>query len=925
MPSKYDDYSEEEMAEAAEEFQEKIHLMEQEVQKGYIGQEDVIHKILLCVAAGGNILLEGVPGLGKSFLVETLARVVEGAEMHRIQFTPDKLPSDIVGTEAYNEDKGFYVEKGPIFGNFILADEINRAPPKVQSAMLEAMQEHKVSIGDETFHLPEPFFTMATQNPVEQGGSLHPEETIYINGKIQKAEDALENAKENGELVHEDEDKRIYDADVSTNNLNTDGEITDSECMVYEKDYSGEMFTITTKTGRSVKVNADHPLLVNDGGHLTWKKAEELEEDDFIVNPETLELPEEEFKSHDEALEGLGEDFDVYTRQEVKEALDRIEDGFQPEDVNCARVACELSKKELAEKTDESYDRCLNYLQGLENGMGDKLAEALREEKPEIGSFVESFNTHRISDSWSTAEAGFFIGFTLAEGCIEDNSIEVSQKNYPELIERWIDLGEKMGLEVNTRMKEDVKHAKIRSKPFVKYLRERYNLGRIEELLSAPKDFKQEFLDAFMLAESYFEEDFKENNTRITMTQKDEKTVNTIAYMFADFGIRPKIYDEGRVYRLRISDKDLHTYIEKFTWPQEKPILNEEASAYRKLPVDAEMIDELVTKLGFKQCGEMKQKEWYSTYTMAKKRGKVSEYGLRKFIESMKVELERRKSQEPVSIKEKAHSVGIPMTEIVEETALTKHRVWQAYKGEKSASEAEEFIERETEVRLEKAGEIINYLEKLVENDVFYDPIKDIEVEKDYDGNVIGLSVPETHNYVAGTGGCGINHNTYPLPEAQIDRFLFKIYLDYPKKKNEQKIIDMNANIMDEEDFDVGAVVTEQDVKDIQEFSQHITVSEEIKAYIVDLVDASRNPEDYGLEYSQYIDWGCTPRASINLALAGRANALYNGRHYVTPEDIRSVIKDVFIHRIILNYEGEAKGLEVEDVIQNIVDRVPVR
>jgi MoxR-like ATPase len=310
--------------------------MESEIQNGYIGQEDVINKILLTVAAGGNILLEGVPGLGKSLLVEQLGRVVENTDFNRIQFTPDKLPSDIVGTEAYNEDKGFYVEKGPIFANFILADEINRAPPKVQSAMLEAMQEHKVSIGDQTFDLPEPFFTMATQNPVEQGG-------------------------------------------------------------------------------------------------------------------------------------------------------------------------------------------------------------------------------------------------------------------------------------------------------------------------------------------------------------------------------------------------------------------------------------------------------------------------------------------------------------------------------------------------------------------------------------------------------------TYPLPEAQIDRFLFKIYLDYPKKKNEQKIIDMNANVKDLDDFGVNAVVSREDVNNIQEFSKVVIVRPEIKEYIVDLVDASRNPGDYDLEYEDYIEWGCTPRASINLALAGRAQAMYRGRHYVTPEDIRSVLKDVFIHRIMLNYEGEAEGIEVEDIIENIRNRVPVR
>ncbi len=335
MASKYADLSDAEKEELAAEFAEDIQDMTEQIQNGFIGQEDVIEKILLAVVAGGNVLLEGVPGLGKSFLVELLGRVVEGTEMHRIQFTPDLLPSDIVGVEAYNKDKGFYVEKGPVFANFILADEINRAPPKVQAAMLEAMQEHKVSIGDEDFHLPEPFFVMATQNPVEQGG-------------------------------------------------------------------------------------------------------------------------------------------------------------------------------------------------------------------------------------------------------------------------------------------------------------------------------------------------------------------------------------------------------------------------------------------------------------------------------------------------------------------------------------------------------------------------------------------------------------TYPLPEAQLDRFLFKIYLEYPQPHNEQKIIDLNANIMDMDDFGVNTAVTKEDVRDIQEFTKVITVSEEIKTYIVNLVDATRNPEKYGMEYSEFIAWGATPRASINLALAGRAHALYNGRHYVTPEDIREVMRPVFIHRILLNYEGQAEGLDPADIIEDMRANVPV-
>ncbi len=926
MASKYADLSDEEMQQKAEHFSEVMHRMENEIQKGYIGQENVINKIILTVCAGGNILLEGVPGLGKSLLVEQLGRVVENTEFARIQFTPDKLPSDIVGVEAYNEDKGFYVEKGPIFANFILADEINRAPPKVQSAMLEAMQEHKVSIGDETFHLPEPFFTMATQNPVEQGGSLHPKETLFMNGRLWKAEEALEYAKENGELKHEDEDKRIYSADSTTNNLSLEGNIEETECMVYEKDYEGEMYKVETRTGRNIKVNADHPLLVNDGGYLKWKKACEIERDEFLVNPETLDLPEKEFKTHEEVISDLSDEFEVVTENDIRESFERIKQGnFDENDINCLRIGSKLSKKELAERAGVSYDRCLGYLNGADNGVGNEVAGVLMRETPEPDCYLESYKCHRISDSWDNKDAGFFLGFTLAEGNIEDNAIEVSQKNYPELIERWIELSEELNLDVNTRMKEDVRHAKIRSKPFIRYLEERYNLGNIEELLSAPREFKQEFLDAFMMAESYFEEDLKENNTRVTMTQQDKEIINVISYMFSDFGIRPKIYDQDTVLRLRISDKDLHTYLEEFTWPGEEPKLNEESSAYRKLPVDSEMIDEVVTKLGFKQCGTMKHKDWYSTYSMAKQRGKVSEYEIKNFIQSMKSKLESTKEKEFDSLQERAKSIGLPMTEIVEETSLTKHKVWQAYQEETEEVEAEEFIERETEVRLEKAEQIIQHLEKMVNSDVFYDPIKNIEIEKDYEGSVIGLSVPDTHNYVAGTGACGINHNTYPLPEAQIDRFLFKIYLPYPKKKNEQKIIDMNANIMDDEDFNVNEVVTAQDVKDLQEFAKQVTVRQEIKEYIVDLVDASRNPADYDLEYEEYIEWGCTPRASINLALAGRAHALYDERHYVTPEDIRAVVEEVFIHRIMLNYEGEAEGIEVEDVIENIVNRVPVR
>lgn len=142
-----------------------------EIAKVIVGQDAIVKRLLIGILANGHVLLEGVPGLAKTLMISTLAQVFD-AGYHRIQFTPDLLPADITGTLIYNQKSGeFSPKKGPIFSNFILADEINRAPSKVQSALLEAMQERQVTIGDSTYPLPEPFFVMATQNPIEQEGT----------------------------------------------------------------------------------------------------------------------------------------------------------------------------------------------------------------------------------------------------------------------------------------------------------------------------------------------------------------------------------------------------------------------------------------------------------------------------------------------------------------------------------------------------------------------------------------------------------------------------------------------------------------------------------------------------------------------------------------------------------------------------------
>ncbi len=161
----------EELTTEGQRLSEQFHKVREEVQKVIVGQDGLLDRLLLGLLARGHLLLEGLPGLAKTLAIKTLADAL-GVSFSRIQFTPDLLPADLVGTRIYMPAKGdFKTQKGPIFANLVLTDEINRAPAKVQSALLEAMQEHQVTIGPDTFKLDEPFFVMATQNPIEHEGT----------------------------------------------------------------------------------------------------------------------------------------------------------------------------------------------------------------------------------------------------------------------------------------------------------------------------------------------------------------------------------------------------------------------------------------------------------------------------------------------------------------------------------------------------------------------------------------------------------------------------------------------------------------------------------------------------------------------------------------------------------------------------------
>ena len=206
----------------------KFSMLRQEISNTIVGQSYMIDRLLIGLLSNGHILLEGVPGLAKTLCVTTLAKAVK-AEFKRIQFTPDLLPADLIGTMIYDpKDGSFKTKKGPIFANLILADEINRAPAKVQSALLEAMQEHQVTIGDQSFALDEPFLVLATQNPIEQEGT-YPLPEAQVDRFMLKLRITYPNKKEEKEIQ-----KRMASTNVKceVNQIITPAEILEARKIV---------------------------------------------------------------------------------------------------------------------------------------------------------------------------------------------------------------------------------------------------------------------------------------------------------------------------------------------------------------------------------------------------------------------------------------------------------------------------------------------------------------------------------------------------------------------------------------------------------------------------------------------------------------------------------------------------------------------
>lgn len=239
-----------------EEYSRKLQEIQDEVNEVIAGQNDVVEQVLISLMCDGNILLEGVPGLGKSLLVETFSQVVSDTYFSRIQFVPDMLPSDILGQRVYSQKKGeFSINKGPVFSNFLLADEINRAPPKTQAAMMEVMQEKKVSIAKETFELDRPFLVLATQNPLEQKGTYPLPEAI-IDRFFMKINLDYPSPENEAEIL---KDNTIKNRDMKTeiDEIVTKQEVIEIQELVRDVHISDEVYFYIVSLVNALRGNID--------------------------------------------------------------------------------------------------------------------------------------------------------------------------------------------------------------------------------------------------------------------------------------------------------------------------------------------------------------------------------------------------------------------------------------------------------------------------------------------------------------------------------------------------------------------------------------------------------------------------------------------------------------------------------------------
>lgn len=835
-----------------------------EIEKSIIGQRKVVEQVLVCMLCGSNGLLESYPGLGKTSLIKAVSEVME-LDFRRIQCTPDLMPSDIIGTEIIDESSGkrvFKFQKGPIFTNILLADEINRATPKTQSALLEAMQEKQVTAAGVTHKLDPPFFVLATQNPIEQEGSLALDQPVFVNGSLKTGYQLLETlgtcdiiAKQEGN------DMTLYSIpEAWTYSLDTTGKLIKAPCMLYTLPVHDDVVHLRLKTGREITITKNHPVLVNDHGTIRWKKAEELTCNDYLVTPKQLpQLSESEQKtelcSHEETLNKLEQVYPGYTivrKQKLQEVLTK--EVWSRVEVNMLRIALGYSKKELAALLGISKDRMVKYLAGKiinASDIDEKITALFKKNKSRVvvQDYIEAFAITPITAFKSTSDVAFWLGCLLSDGTVHSDSVAFYQKNYPAVLDEFVRITtEVFGVPFVRREYNNAIEIKIRSKPFVDYLHIRYGLTKIipSWMLSYPEKHRRAFLYSFIGLETYAEE-------KMVFTQKNKHNLNMISYLLRFEGIEHRIISNS-ISRIKIYGEDIEKYVEQIGFPKEITV-NHCPSKHRSIPLNKVLVEKAIASFQ-----DIQKRSWYQSYLSLKKgRNHMTTH----FAELL---LQDAKASCPI-----LNDGTIQLTE-----------------------------------------EVL-YLQHIIGSAVCYEQVAEVDFIP-YTGLVYGLTVPGLQNYVAGLGACGINHNTYPLPEAQQDRFLLKIFVGYPNIEEEFQIVTQYSK---NDQDGLRKILGKNSLLALQRFTRQVPIANDLVKYVIALIAATRTEREF-------IEFGASPRASIGLVLAAKARALMQGRAHVSEEDIREMAYPILRHRIILNFEAERKGLTTDKVVEMLLKKVRI-
>lgn len=314
-------------------YQKRLQLIREESSKIVVGQHEVINGLLRALLADGHVLLEGIPGIAKTLIVRTLAKVT-GCEYSRIQFTADLLPTDLVGLTTYIKEKNeFQISKGPVFANFIIADEINRSPPKTQSAMLEAMQEKQVTIGTKTFSLPDPFFVMATQNPIENAG-VYPLPEAQIDRFLFKITIGYPKLHEENEILTKNITlNRFEEIELK--------EITSPKEIVKMQDFAKKIYLSKEVENYIVKIidatRNPHKYKLNVGNYIEWgcsprgsiglyiaSKTQALIDGSNYVTPAHVKKVAYDVMRHRILLNYEGQAENIKTDDIIKEVLEKV-------------------------------------------------------------------------------------------------------------------------------------------------------------------------------------------------------------------------------------------------------------------------------------------------------------------------------------------------------------------------------------------------------------------------------------------------------------------------------------------------------------------------------------------------------------------------------------------------------------------------